>query len=48
MHKELLRTAKVVVFSFFAECDKHGEKGSKEHTSTLTVLALGDSDPLDR
>lgn len=49
MHKELLRTAKV-----FAECDlntqreRRVKKSIDKSTGTLTVLALGDSEPLDR
>lgn len=45
MHKELLRTAKV-----FAERDKMRQREVKSDTTTgaLTVLALGDSEPLDR
>jgi len=44
VHKELLRTVKV-----FAKCDriKEAEHRSNLSTGTLTVLALGDSEPLD-
>lgn len=42
-------------FLFVAECDKNEERektdgggADKECTRTLTVLALGDSEPLDR